>query len=156
MSSSFATMTSSLLVRKGDAGPSVVALPLRQPRAAAMAAAPEPATFSHRIAPPRQGAEGGRADASQKLHRIRVALTTGDLQRIGIAAVKAGVSRQAIIHAALRTYLTQLAEDLHHTCNCLAGEPCACTAMDSEQAGRPVATAETRLDRAAGGSTADY
>ena len=152
MSSSFATMTSSLLVRKGDAGPSVVALPLRQAqsRGAAMAAASEPAIFSPRIAPPRQGAEGERADESQKLHRIRVALTAGDLQRIGIAAVKAGVSRQAIIHAALQTYLTQLAEDLHHSCNCLAGEPCSCTAMDSGHAGRPVATAGTRLDRAAG------
>ena len=132
MSSPFARMTSSLLVRKGDAGPSVVALPLRhaQPRAAAMAAAPEPATFSQRIAPPRQGAESG-----EKLHHIRVAVTTADLQRVGIAAAKTGGSRQTIIHAALQNYFAQLAEDLHHTCNCMVDESCPCTAMDTQPVG---------------------
>ena len=134
MSSPFARMTSSLLVRKGDAGPSVVALPLphAQPRAAAMAAAPEAATFSQRIVPPRQGAESG-----ERLHHIRVAVTTADLQRIGIAAAKTGGSRQTIIHAALRDYFAQLAEDLHHTCNCMVDEPCSCTAMDTQPVGVP-------------------
>ena len=83
MSSSFATMTSSLLVRKGDAGPSVVALPLRQSRAAAMPTESAPA-FSYASRRRGRGAEGGRADKSQKLHHIGVALTTGDLQRIGL------------------------------------------------------------------------
>ncbi len=152
MSSQFAPMTSSLLVRKGDAGPSVVALPLRQavPRAATMAAAPELATFSQRSVPGRAGAESG-----EKLHHIRVAVTSADLQKIGIAAAKTGGSRQTIVHAALRNYFAQLAEDLDRTCSCMADEACPCAAMDPHPTVRSVAPTEAPLDRSAGRSAFD-
>ncbi len=137
MSSPFARMTSSLLVRKGDAAPSVVDLPLRRaaPFGVVASAAPEPAPVNRPVVAPRQLSEGKRAGEPEKQHRIRVIVGAGDLQRIGIAAVKAGVTRQKIIHAALQAYLHEFAADLHQPCHCLTDETCQCGASDGWQTG---------------------
>ena len=118
----FAPITASLFARKGDATPSaVIAKPsllwTREPNA------PPPAVphESHTPPPPPPPAEAERP------HRMMIALTTNEFEKLGIAAVKKGVTRHQIIRTALDLHLDRLKRE-YGGCGCMAmdGGGCGC------------------------------
>ena len=133
-SAKFASMTASLLARKGDAAPSLAMLPVR-PSAFANGRPPPP-TSRHadgiaRAAPatrPENEKDHPSApshnDEPEKLRRIMVIVTADEFEKLGIAAVKKDKSRHEIVRAALDAYFQQLAADLPRKCLCMAEGPC--------------------------------
>lgn len=135
-SAKFASMTASLLARKGDAAPSLATLPAR-PSAFANGKAPTPPPMpGHLDAPARPApAIGPKADhphaspaihgdGPEKLRRIMVIVTADEFEKLGIAAVKKDKSRHEIVRGALDAYFQQLAADLPRKCLCMADGPC--------------------------------
>jgi hypothetical protein len=58
-----------------------------------------------------------------KPHKLMVALTPDEFERIGIAAVKKGVTRHQILRTALDLHMTRLGRE-YGGCGCMAGAPC--------------------------------
>ena len=123
----FSAMTSALLVRKGQAAPSVVAAhigpkgiepvvreTLLQPLqpAVAMPQATNNVSGKH-IGHKTPGLVAGTK------RRVVLTLTNEEFERIGIAAVKRNVTRQQLAREALFTYLTAILPDFEN-CACLA------------------------------------
>src|SRR5258706_8812276 len=149
----FATMTSSLLTRKGEARPSDVGLTNVEPQTKPQIDWREPALerlvdeqragemvrnapmpFRH------QAAESLREDdisnveffsrglgqsGPDKRHRVQLALTAAEYERLGIVAVKKGVNRNQLLRLAIDLYLEILAPEYKTDCACIAtGEGC--------------------------------
>lgn len=134
----FAAITASLLARKGDAAPSVV---VRRPTLV-------PRDDQSFPSEPRQPESG------EKLRRIVVSVTPDELERLGIAAIKKGTNRHAIVRAALNNYFRKLSAEFPHPCACMEGSP-AVLARQAESKARAdhtsyLACAED-LDSANGG-----
>lgn len=127
----FATMTASLLARKGDATPSVLTPSVRSAHA----------TLSETLPIPQNDAGPRPFAAVQQTHalpaapvpavedvdkprRIMILIAHGELERLGIAAIKKGVTRHDIVRAALDSYFQKLAAELPQSCNCMANGPC--------------------------------
>jgi hypothetical protein len=115
----FAAITASLLARKGDAAPSIVAPVAPPPRPAlvprddeSFASAPRP------------------TDNSEKLRRVMVCITPQELERLDIAAIKKGSKRHDIVRSALDDYFRKLSAEFPHPCPCMEG--------NAEAAARPV------------------
>ncbi|MDE2073079.1 MAG: hypothetical protein KGJ81_06535 [Alphaproteobacteria bacterium] len=111
-------MTASLLARKGDAAPSLVAPAITLPRPALVTcevqpAAPEPPPFP-------------KTEQSDRLRRIVVSITQDELEKLGIAAIKKGISRHDIVRGALEEYFRKLAAELPQPCACMDGGACRC------------------------------
>lgn len=132
----FASMTASLLARKGDAAPSLAMLPVR-PSAFASDRPPAPPPMPRHVddtvrpAPatrPENGKDRSLAtphdEGPEKLRRIMVIVTTNEFEKLGIAAVKRDKSRHEIVRAALDAYFHQLAAELPRKCLCMADGPC--------------------------------
>ena len=104
--SRFAPMTADLLARKGDAGPSALALK------------PALAWLKDRLeaAPPSMAP----APHAEKPHRIMVALSNLEYETLGIAAVKKNTTRHLIAREALDFYFSQLAQEFHDQCRCVS------------------------------------
>jgi len=107
----FAPITSSLLARKGDATPSAAKPSLFWTRAAA---------------PPPPATEVSRPDSlppvppdPAKPHRMMVTLSAGEFEKLGIAAVKKGVTRHQIVRTALDVHLERLKRE-YGGCGCMA------------------------------------
>ena len=100
----FAPMTADLLARKGEAGPS------------AMALKPALAWLQDRLetAPP------ATPPPAEKPHRIMVALSALEYETLGIAAVKKNTTRHLIAREALDFYFSQLAHEFHDQCRCVS------------------------------------
>jgi hypothetical protein len=107
--SKFAAMTASLLVRKGEAAPSTLTPLLWEDRPcvpvgkthvgkAHVAPAPAPA-------------------AEEKPRRIVLNVNARDYERLGLVAVKRGVTRHSLAAEAMALYFEQLAEE--HACACI-------------------------------------
>ena len=112
----FTPITSRLLARKGDAAPSAVAAQSSSfwKRAAAPPSAAQPTAGDTRQAtlppePPRQA----------KPHRMSVLLSALEYEKLGIAAVKTGVTRHQLVRAALDLHLERLQQEFAG-CSCMA------------------------------------
>jgi hypothetical protein len=111
--SRFAPITSSLFARKGDAMPS--------------GTAPKPSLFWTREPPPPvPPVDSARPDAAPpsppqagKPHRMMVMLTPAEFEKLGIAAVKKGVTRHQIVRSALDAHLDRLKRE-YGGCGCMA------------------------------------
>lgn len=111
----FTPITSSLLARKGDAVPS--------------ASAPKPSLYwTQSEVRPAAAAEQPQLEAGQtppvaKPHRMMVTLSASEFEKLGIAAVKKGVSRHQLLRVALDLYLERLTCEFSE-CGCMiAGGP---------------------------------
>jgi len=111
----FASITSSLLARKGEAAPMTgntgVPLAWRAESPAARLAAP-PRTNIPPPAPP------------QTVKRCTVRLSQADYERLGLMAVKRNVTRQHLLQMALTDALAAMARAFPTDCACIGG---ACT-----------------------------
>jgi len=135
-SAKFASMTASLLARKGDAAPSLAMLPVRpsafangkppvappMPRQLEETARPAPAILPE--ADLHQPTAAPHDDCPEKLRRIMVIVTADEFEKLGIAAVKKEKSRHEIVRSALDAYFRQLAAELPRKCLCMADGPC--------------------------------
>jgi hypothetical protein len=147
----FAPITSSLLARKGHAGPSATpsvklpfVWPLDKTAADAPADAREPPGVGHangHVAPlpkpvlefkkpssePRSSSEprgpGGAADRPRK---ISVALSAREHETLAIIAVKRGLTKHQIVRDALDAYFGTLAREYRTQCSCIA-TGCSCS-----------------------------
>lgn len=100
--SKFAAMTANLLVRKGEAAPSTVT-PFRDDRPMVT-----PAPKNH-----------GCAGVPAAPRRIVLKLDARDYERLGLIAVKRGVSRQSLAPDAMTLYFEKLAGEF--SCACIGG-----------------------------------
>ena len=110
-SAKFATITASLLARKGDAAPSVVAPVTAPPRPALVQRDDQ-----HFSSEPRQ-------PDNDKLRRITVSILQEELERLRIAAIKKDTNRHDIVRRALNDYFRKLSAEFRHPCACLEGGP---------------------------------
>jgi hypothetical protein len=111
----FAAITASLLARKGDAAPSVVAPAMPPP------SPPRPALVPRDNQP--FPSEPRQTDNVEKLRRVMVCITPQELERLDIAAIKKGTKRHDIVRSALDDYFRKLAAEFPHPCACLEGGP---------------------------------
>ncbi|MEI9996680.1 MAG: hypothetical protein WDM91_18930 [Rhizomicrobium sp.] len=95
----FAPITSALFARKGDATPSAVQA--------------KPSLLWTREPPLADPPPAG------KPHRMMVTLSPADFEKLGIAAVKKGVTRHQILHVALDAHLERLKRE-YGGCGCMA------------------------------------
>jgi hypothetical protein len=124
-------MTAGLLARKGEAIPSsffsmppprLVPAPMRDfspepqfPMAALTAVSAQTASQTHLDAPrPRHEAE--------RPHKLRVALSDAEFEKLGLAAVKHNVSRHQLIREALDSYVEKLIATYRGDCRCIGGD----------------------------------
>ena len=111
----FTPVTSRLLARKGDAVPSMVAgkpsLISRLAERKASAASKVTANDSAQSGPP------------AKPHKMTVTLSAAEYEKLGIAAVKKGVTRHQLVRAALDLHLERLRQE-YAGCACMAGGSC--------------------------------
>ena len=105
----FTPVTSNLLARKGDAAPSAVAGTPSLVRANGKVA-----HFSEPTRPP----EAPPSPDGVKSHRMMVTLSASEFEKLGIAAVKKGVTRHQMVRTALDLYLEQLRQEFG-TCTCM-------------------------------------
>jgi hypothetical protein len=111
-SAKFAAITASLLARKGDAAPSVIAPVAAPPRPTLVARDDQPLSSE-----PRQ------SDKADKLRRIVVSITQEELERLCIAAIKKGANRHDIVRGALIDYFRKLSAEFPYPCACMEGRP---------------------------------
>jgi hypothetical protein len=111
-SAKFAAITASLLARKGDAAPSVIAPVAAPPRPTLVARDDQPLSSE-----PRQ------PDKADKLRRIVVSITQEELERLRIAAIKKGANRHDIVRGALNDYFRKLSAEFPYPCACMEGRP---------------------------------
>ena len=114
-STKFAAITASLLARKGDAAPSIVAPAAPPPPPPRPALVPRD---NHSFA-----SEPRQTDDSEKLRRVMVCITPEELERLDIAAIKKGTKRHEIVRSALDDYFRKLSAELPHPCACMEGNP---------------------------------
>jgi hypothetical protein len=140
-------MTSSLLARKGSAEPSFIAI---EPKASFnwqdgervedhgpteahqdhVQSRPDPEPFSlgsfaaaHLAA---HSAHHGSLHLGEKRHRLSIALSAQEFEKLGIVAVKKSVSRQLLLRLAIDLYLEKLRSEYRADCACVAtGEGCS-------------------------------
>ncbi len=110
----FAPITSSLLARKGDAVPSSVAA---KPSLFWTREAPPPPPVALEV-PHTAPLPPGPPDTG-KPHRMMVTLSATEFERLGIAAVKKGVTRHQVLRTALDTHLERLKRE-YGGCGCMA------------------------------------
>ena len=110
----FAPITSNLLARKGDAVPSSMAGKPSLFWARQDAPPPPIAMDAPRLAPlPPGPPEIG------KPHRMMVTLSAAEFEKLGIAAVKKGVTRHQVVRSALDAHLERLKRE-YGGCGCMA------------------------------------
>lgn len=140
----FASLTSGLLVRKGEARPSPIApdaffenahdrLELEWPRSRGEAAQPPKASGAQPpahvptpgVAAPTREIALHNSDHPDKPRRLMVSLTPDEYEMLGIVGVKRGVTRHQLLRTAFDEYLLQLVEEYGEACNCIA-TGCSC------------------------------
>ena len=116
----FASITSELLARKGDAAPSAVATQM----------GPALHSMPHAIldAPGTAEARKKNGKARETKRRIVLTLTREEFERLGIAAVKTGTTPHELAQAALFEKLDAVAAEFG-ACECMVSDtPCVCEA----------------------------
>ena len=173
MTRKFAQITASILARKGEAMPSLIdgetfSLPdvrAAEPRPAPRIAEPRP---SPRIAEPphiswaselghafvaditsgkqlpkKTRRKGSRAATDPGTKKLFLKVSAGENERLEIAAVKLGTTRNELLKNAVLSYLDQLTREFENRCGCIAGrsgegENC-CTEMEASEPARRLA-----------------
>ncbi|HUO89160.1 MAG TPA: hypothetical protein VMU08_08295 [Rhizomicrobium sp.] len=142
---SFAPITSNLLVRKGLAAPSLLGTEAslhwmgesKEPSRAVVTPLPRRddgplvAPDSEPLPPPPPAPRTAAAStppmppdgSGGKPHKIMVTLTPAEFERLGIAAVKKGVTRHQIVRHALDLHLEELKRE-YGGCGCMATGGC--------------------------------
>jgi hypothetical protein len=127
----FAPITANLLARKGEAAPSLGAkrtiawtsdLPaLREPLRDIPPSLVNGSEFAHLESAPAEitAPAHKHAPVGEKPRRVVVSLSPCDFERLGIAAVKKGVSRHDLVRDTVNEFLARLASELSHRCACL-------------------------------------
>jgi hypothetical protein len=113
----FASITSELVVRKGEARPWPQRdAPVRSPQMIATSDEEDPleADDPHPQA----------AAAQDGTRRCTLRLTPCEYERLGIVAVKRNTSRQQILRLAIEEYLTAVEREYGRDCGCLGGRTC--------------------------------
>lgn len=133
-SAKFASITSSLLARKGDATPSLATLPVRPSAFGDIPPPfpPPPPPFKKECSEPPQEPVAQPASATMpprgapadRPRRIVITLTAEEFEKLGIAAIKKDKTRHQIVRGALDAYFRQLASELPRACNCMAKRDC--------------------------------
>jgi hypothetical protein len=135
----FAPITEGLLARKGEAAPSfgtkrtvdwMSELPaIREPVRDVPPSFATGTEFAHveRAAPEHAMVAPKLAPTAEKPRRVVVSMTPCEFERLGIAAVKKGVSRHDLVRNTVNDYLARLAVEMNR-CACLDdGSQCAST-----------------------------
>ena len=131
-SAKFAPMTSSLLARKGEAGPSLGAMPAqpawRDWRGLAEKLSPSTTLCedSEDAEPPPMPIRAVSIHAPEHLRKLIIRLSPEEHERLGIAAVKKGVTRNQLVRAALDSYTEALLREYGRACACIAGSCRSC------------------------------
>jgi len=143
----FASLTASLLARKGEARPSeilpslsypppwpekanrppVLVVPAREvsrPAAEAYADTPEPERKERASAKAPTGKPPPPAPGP-KPHRLMVKLTPSEFETLGLIGVKKGVTRHQLVRSAVDEYLALLVEEYAGDCECIHSA-CGC------------------------------
>ena len=142
----FAPITSNLLARKGDAKPwqspshglrELVLVPARESYNGLSAdcraeSSPQPCNGPDGAVPKLKTA-GKPGAPGERTKRFSLALSPAEFERLGVAAVKKGVSRQQILRESMEFYLTDIAQTLKVPCECLSDSSCQrnCAAGDA-------------------------
>jgi hypothetical protein len=134
----FASLTAGLLVRKGEAAPSLVAPgPARASGRAAEGVEASAAVHSrepapewqelppHVAAPERVFAQPVReialhSDHPDKPRRLMVSLSAEEYEMLGLIGVKKNATRHQLLRIAFDEYLLQLVEEFGEGCHCIA------------------------------------
>ena len=128
--SKFAPMTAGLLARKGEALPSSY-FSMPPPRAVPVSARdfsferPAPALRPEMAVAlrPSDDAEAPRHRYDiDRPHKLRVALSDTEYEKLGLAAVKHGITRHQLIREAIDAYVEKLIEAYRGSCRCIGGE----------------------------------
>ncbi|MGZ6022867.1 MAG: hypothetical protein ACXWLQ_09745 [Rhizomicrobium sp.] len=124
----YTPITSSLLARKGDAVPSAVpsAVAVKPSLFWARADAQEPPLSPPTpVERPKAAVTPPGPPEIGKPHKMVVMLTATEYEKLGIAAVKKGVTRHQIVRTALDLHLDRLKRE-YGGCGCMAmGESCS-------------------------------
>jgi hypothetical protein len=127
----FAPITAGLLARKGEAAPSFGAkrpvawtsdLPaLREPARDIPASLATGSEFAHLAAPTTEHEVPIQKPApmTDKPRRVVVSMSPCEFERLGIAAVKKGLSRHDLVRDTVNAYLARLVSEMDHRCACL-------------------------------------
>ena len=114
----FASITSALLTRKGEAAPSLVGGSARTVPAYIPAPAPRPVKRPPAISPP-----------SDHKRRVVVTLTVEEYQRLGIVAAKMNTTRQELVRNAVFERMDRFAREQGSDCSCISSDAaCDCAA----------------------------
>jgi len=117
----FSAITSSLLARKGDAVPSAVA---PKPSLFWWRANGHPPDTEPKNARTKKAAKPPRPPEPGRPHKMVVVLSAAEYEKLGIAAVKKGVTRHQVVRSALDLHLERLKCE-YAGCSCMAtGGPC--------------------------------
>ena len=156
MSRKFAQITANLLARKGEAVPSLTngtavslepqlqPLPPREPQPPHWATELRHAFVADITSGKPIAKRSKRARNKAKLdpsHRkIFLKVSARENERLEIAAVKKGATRNELIRLAIETYLDELTREFQDKCHCISGdtgpgEPC-CSAISTERLSR--------------------
>lgn len=125
-SAKFASITASLLARKGDASPSVI-VPTAAPSRPTWVPRDDQDFRSERRQP----------DNAEKLRRFMVSMTREELERLDIAAIKRGATRHDIVRSALSDYFRKLSAELPYPCACMEGGPAVAARQPDMMAAHP-------------------
>jgi hypothetical protein len=115
-------MTSELLVRKGEAAPSVLpeaAKPFLRPRLVS------PPGEKFVFVPDETGQHSSaKADPDghgEKVRRIVLGLSAHEYETLGLVAVKKGSTRHALAQEAMTAYFEWIVSEYGEACNCITG-----------------------------------
>ena len=126
----FAPITSNLLARKGDAKPwqppshrlhELVLVPTRESDSGQSSSQPPNQSEFGAV---RIKTAGNSGVLGERTKRFSLALSPAEFERLGVAAVKKGVSRQQILRESMEFYLTDIAQTLMVPCECLSESSC--------------------------------
>jgi hypothetical protein len=158
----FAQITAGILARKGEAMPSLIdgetfCLPdvkAEEPRPAPKIAEPPHISWASELGhafvaditsgkqlPKKTRRKGPRAATDPGTRKLFLKVSARENERLEIAAVKLGATRNDLLKNAILSYLDQLTREFENRCGCIAGrsgesENCCTEMEDSEPARR--------------------
>ena len=125
----FASITSSLLTRKGEALPSSLdktPLDWHAPAHLESYASHFGSNHHHHHADAPLPHHGAHDEDHPYLRKIQVGLTDGDHEKLRIVAARQEISRQDAVREALKQYFEKIGHEYRDQCHCLSGAgPCA-------------------------------
>ena len=135
----FAPMTSALLARKGEALPSLITSRTRS-WDPGHPGEDVPAFMTERAVPPglerlhRAGFHVADSRRSEERHpqapdgsrKLFLRLSPAEYEKLGIAAVKKGLSRNDIVRDAVNSYIAELVREYQNSCGCISGCASGC------------------------------